>query len=127
MATVKGVIIRGGARAAATAGVSRISQRATGTPEVLAATFGQRFDPMVLAISGDQTQHVLYRLRNGEAPAKGAIFVLLIGTNNLGNGHLPGEAADGVLAVVEELAALGKVVVLAILPRGDVRRLGARH
>ena len=29
--------------------------RATGTPEVLAATFGQRFDPMVLAISGDQT------------------------------------------------------------------------
>mmetsp|Transcript_27603 Transcript_27603/g.82843 ORF Transcript_27603/g.82843 Transcript_27603/m.82843 type:complete len:323 (-) Transcript_27603:29-997(-) len=101
------------------------SQRAEGTPAVLAEKFGGRFDPLVLAISGDQTQHVLWRLQEGEWPAaaEGAAVVLLIGTNNLGNGHLPGEAARGAVAVaeaiLERLGPQGRLVVLELLPRDD--------
>ena len=45
---------------------------------------------MVLGIAADHTQHLLWRLSNGELSAPMAadpnlIAVLLIGTNNLGN------------------------------------------
>merc|ERR1712080_234585 len=51
--------------------------------------------------------------------------VLLIGTNNLGHGHLPGETAHGVVAVIETLLneTRGKLLVVALLPRGDVKKL----
>ena len=81
----------------------------------------------MLAISGDQTQHLLWRLqRGGELSAEVAgdrsvVFVVMIGTNNLGHGHLPGEAADGVLAVARHLLsnAAGSLVLSTVLPRGD--------
>lgn len=105
-----------------------VAERAKGTPEVL-ATFAQTHAllPLVLGISGDQTQHLLWRLQNGELPPgrlrelPGATFVVLIGTNNLGSGMLPGVAAAGVVAVVEWLLrnTAGQVVVLDVLPRGD--------
>jgi hypothetical protein len=66
-------------------------------------------DPLILAVSGDQTQHLLYRLHNGHLQSTyttddpSAVFVVMIGTNNLGAGELPGPAADRVLAVVEYL------------------------
>ncbi|KAH8053673.1 platelet-activating factor acetyltransferase [Aureococcus anophagefferens] len=71
---------------------------------------------LALAISGDQTQHALWRLQHGELPRGNATFVLLIGTNNLGNGHLPGPTAEGVVAVAEALARRGRVVVAKIFP-----------
>ena len=105
------------------------SERTAGVPAVLHQTLGKQFDasPLVLAISGDQTQHLLWRLqRGGELSAEVAadrsvVFVVMIGTNNLGHGHLPGEAADGVLAVARHLLsnAAGAVVLSTVLPRGD--------
>ena len=105
------------------------SERTAGVPAVLHQTLGKQFDasPLVLAISGDQTQHLLWRLeQGGELTAEiagdpSAIFVVMIGTNNLGHAHLPGEAADGVLAVVRYLLsrARGAVVLASVLPRGD--------
>ena len=96
--------------------------RAAGAPALLRSKFAD-WDPLVLAISGDQTQHLLWRLAHGELPAAAAnaTFVVHIGTNNLGNGHLPGEAARGCRAVVDFLLerTRGRVVVLALLPRGD--------
>lgn len=58
---------------------------------VLGRTIGERWpSPLVLAVGGDQTQHLLWRLQNGELSAAMAsdpavLFVLHIGTNNLGN------------------------------------------
>lgn len=103
-------------------------KRAQGAPEVLrdrlSAAAG--LDPLVLAVSGDQTQHLLYRLRHGTllrpyASDPEAVFVVLIGTNNLGAGELPGPTADGVLAVTEELLrrVKGSVLIMSLLPRGD--------
>lgn len=104
------------------------SNRAAGCPAVLAAKFGD-YAPLVLAISGDQTQHLLWRLQHGEWPLRtsGATVVLMIGTNNLGRGHLPGETARGVLAVandiLEQLDGRSKLLVLGLLPRGDGARV----
>ena len=94
------------------------------------------YDPLILAVAGDQTQHLLWRLDNGGlrlfngevlpyANDKNAIFSVLIGTNNLGAGHLPDEASRGVLAVAEYLLdyTKGRVIMLQILPRGDTFRV----
>jgi len=99
--------------------------RAVGIPEVLQQTLGNIWtDPLVLAISGDQTQHVLWRLANGELSGKMAadpsmLVVLLIGTNNLGRGFLPEDSHAGIIAVVETLLrnTRGKVLVNALFPR----------
>eukprot|EP00592_Proboscia_alata_P011185 CAMPEP_0194363910 /NCGR_PEP_ID=MMETSP0174-20130528/11780_1 /TAXON_ID=216777 /ORGANISM="Proboscia alata, Strain PI-D3" /LENGTH=328 /DNA_ID=CAMNT_0039137633 /DNA_START=254 /DNA_END=1240 /DNA_ORIENTATION=- len=87
---------------------------------------GNKYETIVNAISGDQVQHVLWRLQNGELPQSAssnnqAIFVILIGTNNLGNGHLPNPTAQGILELTKELLiqTKGKIVLLQVLPRGD--------
>ena len=106
--------------------MGRKKKRAEEAPEAF-ATFidGSDFAPLVLGISGDQTQHLLYRLSHGElTPAikkdESALFVLLIGTNNLGAGYLPSETAAGMVAVVRYLMkAEGNVLVMKLTPRGD--------
>ena len=41
--------------------------RAHGVPRVLRETLGTRWpEPLVLGIAGDQTQHLLWRIENGE-------------------------------------------------------------
>ena len=74
-----------------------------------------------LGIGGDQTQHVLWRLENGNIDGiQPKLAVLMIGTNNVGCGN-PKEIAAGVQAIVEKLRAKlpqTKVLVLAIFPRG---------
>jgi beta-glucosidase len=82
-----------------------------------------------LGIGGDQTQHVLWRLENGNIEGiKPKLAVLMIGTNNSG-GNKPEEIAEGIKAIVEKLRAKlpeTKVLILAIFPRGtddkDARR-----
>ncbi|MGA2033937.1 MAG: platelet-activating factor acetylhydrolase IB subunit [Thermoguttaceae bacterium] len=74
-----------------------------------------------LGIGGDQTQHVLWRLDNGNIDGiQPKLAVLMIGTNNAGCGN-PDEIAAGVTAIVEKLRTKlpqTKVLVLAIFPRG---------
>ena len=102
-------------------------ERATGAPLVLQQTLAQRWvDPIVLGISGDQTQHLLWRLSHGELSGPMAadprlLVVLLIGTNNLGAGHAPEDVARGVLSVANAVLnrTRGRVLVNALLPRGD--------
>ena len=98
-------------------------RRASGAPAMLEAKFGSRFDPIVLAISGDQTQHLMWRLDHGELPREAskttnATFVVMIGTNNLGNGHLPGQALAGVNAVADLLLQRASGRVQGRKPRG---------
>ena len=102
--------------------------RADGVPAVLNETLARQWPPtpLVLAISGDQTQHLLWRIASGEMSKHMArdpqlLISLLIGTNNLGHGHLPEATAQGVLAVARSLLTLtrGKLLVNGLLPRGD--------
>jgi lysophospholipase L1-like esterase len=97
------------------------------------AVWGREFAPLKAAnfgISGDRTQHVLWRLRNGEADGyQPKVVVLMIGTNNTGlerDGktprNTPPEIIEGVTAVVSELRVKfpeAKILLLAIFPRGD--------
>lgn len=108
--------------------------RAKGVPQVfkelLADYPGPKLDPLILAIAGDQTQHVLYRLEHGQmlpayADDPTTIFVVLIGTNNIGSGELPNPATQGILAVADYILSnsQGYLLLLQNLPRGDSFRL----
>jgi lysophospholipase L1-like esterase len=82
-----------------------------------------------LGIGGDRTEHVLWRLRNGnldglDKPAAGQapkVAVLMIGTNNSGTSE-PVDTATGIALIVRELRARlpeTKILLLAIFPREE--------
>jgi lysophospholipase L1-like esterase len=107
-------------------------ERANGLDSVLRETLGALCGapPLALGLSGDQTQHLLWRLQNGElSPAMRAdpslVYVLLIGTNNLPRRHSPAAVASGILAVSKYILAStsGRLLINAVLPRAD----GDRH
>jgi lysophospholipase L1-like esterase len=104
-----------------------------GGKEVWAKTFA----PLKAAnfgIGGDRTQHVLWRLQNGELDGiKPKLAVLMIGTNNLGS-NSDDEIVDGIKAIVEELHKRTpdtKLLLLGIFPRGmkadDPARARIKH
>ncbi|MCC6126782.1 MAG: GDSL family lipase [Pirellulales bacterium] len=86
----------------------------------------ERRNAVNLGIGGDRTQHVLWRLENGNLEGiSPKLAVIMIGTNNVGSQrdprNSPEEIAAGVKAIVEKLRAKlpeMKVLVLAIFPRG---------
>jgi lysophospholipase L1-like esterase len=81
-------------------------------------------------ISGDRTQHVLWRMDNGELDGiHPKVVVLMIGTNNTGKErdkktprNTPAQVIEGVTAVVNDIRTRlpdSKILLLAIFPRGD--------
>jgi lysophospholipase L1-like esterase len=72
-------------------------------------------------ISGDRTEHVLWRLDNGELDGVSPkAIVLMIGTNNTGD-CTSEEIANGVTAIVnkfKEKEPQAKILLLGIFPRG---------
>ena len=93
----------------------------------------REFAPLKAAnfgISADRTQHVLWRLQNGELDGiKPKVVVLMIGTNNTGlerdnvtPRNTPAQTIEGVKAVVSTLRTklpATKILLLAIFPRGE--------
>ncbi len=94
--------------------------------------WNQHFAPLNavnFGISGDRTQHLLWRLQNGEIGAlRPKVVVMMIGTNNIGfesdgktpRNQLP-EVAAGIEANVrylQERLPEAKILLLAIFPRG---------
>ena len=83
-----------------------------------------------LGIGGDRTQHVLWRLQNGNLKGiKPKAAVVMIGTNN-SRDNTPNQIVDGVEKIIVELRTRSpstKILLLAIFPRGaddaDPRRL----
>ena len=77
-----------------------------------------------LGISGDRTQHVLWRLDNGNIDGiRPKLAVIMIGTNNSnGADNTAAEIADGIRAIVarlrERLPAM-KILLLDVFPRGE--------
>jgi lysophospholipase L1-like esterase len=96
--------------------------------------WNQYYAPMHAAnfgISGDRTQHVLWRMDNGELDGiHPKVVVLMIGTNNTGKerdkktprNSVP-EAIEGVQAVVADIRTRlpdSKILLLGIFPRGTL-------
>lgn len=86
--------------------------------------------------SGDRTEHVLWRMDNGEIVGlQPKVAVMMIGTNNIGHGSSnPEQTAAGVKAIVAKLRAKlpkTKILLLGIFPRGatseDRMRLDGRR
>jgi beta-glucosidase len=81
-----------------------------------------------LGISGDQTQHVLWRLDNGNTEGiSPKLAVIMIGTNNASD-NTAEEIAEGIKAIVNKLREKlpqTKILLLAVFPReekpGDLR------
>jgi lysophospholipase L1-like esterase len=93
---------------------------AGGGKEVWAKSFTQ-WQPANFGIGGDRTQHVLWRIENGELDGlKPKAAVVMIGTNNVGNDTVEG-IASGVTKIIETIRAKTpdtKILLLAVFPRG---------
>ncbi|XP_078092417.1 platelet-activating factor acetylhydrolase IB subunit gamma [Mustelus asterias] len=83
----------------------------------------QLFSPLHalnFGIGGDATQHVLWRLQNGELEnIRPKVIVLWVGTNN--HEHTAEQVAGGIEAIVHLLnqqQPQAKVIILGLLPRG---------
>ena len=85
-----------------------------------------KYNPLNLGISGDKTEHVLWRLEHGEldglAPGT-KLVVMMIGTNNLGNPPraTPEDTAKGVECLVKtirEKLPQARLLLLGVFPRG---------
>jgi len=79
-----------------------------------------KYQPANFGIGGDRTQHVLWRIANGELDGiHPKVLVLMIGTNNMGS---PAEEIiKGDLKIMEEIHKKlpeTKVLLLGIFPRG---------
>jgi N-acetylglucosamine-6-sulfatase len=83
-----------------------------------------RYKSVNMGIGGDQTQHVLWRLQNGDLDGYQAkLFVVMIGTNNLwGRNAKPEQAVAGVKAVIDLIQSKqpkAKILLMSILPIGE--------
>ena len=100
-------------------------------PAIWEKAFGA-YDPVNFGIGGDRTQHVLWRIENGELEViKPKAVVLMIGTNNSGSDSAE-DIAKGVTAIVDTIKAKqpqAKILLLAVFPRGDkpTGKLGATN
>jgi lysophospholipase L1-like esterase len=90
------------------------------------AVWEQNFAPLKaenFGISGDRTQHVLWRIEHGELDgAHPKLIVLMIGTNNSKSDSAT-EIAEGVTAIVKQIQAkcpASTILLLAIFPRANM-------
>ena len=94
-----------------------------GQPVLWKKYFGQ-WNTVNAGFGGDQTQHVLWRLDNGNiAGIQPKVAMIMIGTNNSGGDEFTAEEiAEGIAAIVCKLRAelpQTKILLLAIFPRSS--------
>jgi lysophospholipase L1-like esterase len=94
-----------------------------GGKDVWEKYYGNR-KAMNAGISGDRTQHVLWRLDHGNLDGiHPKLAVVMIGTNNAPqDGNTGGEIGEGIKAIIGKLREKlpeTKVLLLAIFPRSD--------
>lgn len=87
--------------------------------------WAQRYEPLKavnFGIGGDKTEHLLWRLQNGELDGiKPKVAVIMIGTNNTGRDTAE-QIAGGITAVVNEVRMRSndtKILLLAVFPRAE--------
>ena len=89
-----------------------------------------KYKPANFGIGGDRTQHVLWRIENGELepPMKPKAIVLMIGTNNSNS-----DPAEKIAAGIEKIVTTArqktgaKVLLLAVFPRGETEEKAAKQ
>jgi lysophospholipase L1-like esterase len=87
--------------------------------------FAREFEPLKAAnfgIGGDRTQHVLWRIENGELDGiRPKVVMLMIGTNNSnGKDNTAEQIADGIKAIVHAIhkhSPHTRVLLLGVFPR----------
>jgi len=91
--------------------------------------YSEAFDalkPANFGIGGDRTQHVLWRLQNGELDGiTPKVCMLMIGTNN--GKDSADDVAAGITAIIKEIqkkSPTTKVLLLGIFPRGAMPNPG---
>jgi lysophospholipase L1-like esterase len=81
-----------------------------------------QWQPANFGIGGDRTQHVLWRIENGELDGiKPKAAVVMIGTNNVGGDTAEG-IASGVKKIIDTIRSKTpetKILLLAVFPRGE--------
>jgi beta-glucosidase len=85
-----------------------------------------QYNPYNIGISGDETQHVLWRIEHGELDGldpNPKVAVMMIGTNNIGNQNKMSaqDTAKGVETLVKtihEKLPKTKILLLGVFPRG---------
>ena len=96
-----------------------ITEGWNGSKDVWDAHFG-KYAPANFGIGGDRTQHVLWRIANGELDGiHPRVVVLMIGTNNIG--YRAEEIIRGDVAIVNAIhrkLPQTKILLLGIFPRG---------
>jgi lysophospholipase L1-like esterase len=97
-----------------------ITEGWTKAPHVYDRYYG-KLEPANFGIGGDQTQHVVWRIENGELDGiHPKVVVLMLGTNNSAS-HTGAEIAAADKKIIEMIRAKvpeTKVLLLAIFPRG---------
>lgn len=95
----------------------------TGRAVAEAAFAGRRV--LNLGFDGDLTEHVLWRLQNGEWPEQAPRWtVLLVGTNNNIRYETPADTVAGVRAIlhtIRQATPETRIVLMALLPRNGLR------
>ena len=84
--------------------------------------YGQR-KVINFGVSGDRTQHVLWRFENGQLDGiKAKVAIVMIGTNNSNkDDNTEADILEGVTAIVNQIRTRQpdtKILLLAIFPRG---------
>jgi len=100
--------------------ITHLYEGVTGTPSwtLMSSQYSNKLTN--LGIGGDQTQHVIWRLQNGEFPTgiNPEYVVLLIGTNNRQG---PESIAAGIGKIIQTINAASpstKIILMGIFPRG---------
>lgn len=97
-----------------------ITEGWTKAPHIWEHHFGP-YQPANFGIGGDQTQHVIWRIENGELDGiSPKVVVLMIGTNNSGR-HTGAQIAAADKRIIELIRAKlpgTKILLHAIFPRG---------
>ena len=98
-----------------------ITQAWEGNGKMVWQKFYGKRNAVNLGIGGDRTQHVIWRLDNGNLKGiSPKLAVIMIGTNNSGN-NTSAQIAEGVEVIVSQLkekTPQTKVLILAVFPRG---------
>jgi lysophospholipase L1-like esterase len=100
-----------------------ITEGWTRAPHIWERYFG-KYQPANFGIGGDRTQHVIWRIANGELDGiTPKVVVFMLGTNNSGD-NTSGQIAEAdkkIIGLIREKIPSVKVLLLAIFPR-DARR-----
>lgn len=87
------------------------------------AEYYKKYNTFNTGIGGDRTEHLLYRLNEGEIDGlHPKAVMLMIGTNNLGTNQSVEDTIAGVTCVVKtihEKVPDAKILLLGIFPRGN--------